>query len=358
MKVIKIFFSSLSFLFLRLVLISLFVDEIIHVTSQYANKGEEQSCCCGRAMYRVTFQGFWKPEPGSRLDPERLELRSGWRGLVGASHSGGFSLFQQDKMAPPHLRKEISQEMVTATFLENHLKQNQFLRTVIRMPDLQRGEGVVSGQMGVTPSAHFISFFASMYPTTDWFAGTDSVSLCSNRCVWTREMDLDLGLFDAGTHEPTWEAPSVFQVVSRQREVGATISLLTSSGWSSHGGAGGVNKDNEAGGGEGGWEWFRNPMARLLLRRTAVLGNDTCRQSNEAVDPNKPFPNVQCQVTEWSDWSACSCEESSCPNKYRYRQRRLVQPQCCDHLPPQACQQAVGHTNERQVCKFISDDRT
>ena len=27
-------------------------------------------------------------------------------------------------------------------------------------------------------------------------------------------MDLDLGLFDAGTHEPTWEAPSVFQVKS------------------------------------------------------------------------------------------------------------------------------------------------
>ena len=58
-----------------------------------------------------------------------------------------------------------------------------------------------------------------------------------------------------------------------------------------------MNKDNEAGGGEGGWEWFRNPMARLLLRRTAVLGNDTCRQSNEAVDPNKPFPNVQLVFT-------------------------------------------------------------
>ena len=55
---------------------------------------------------------------------DEAELRTGWRGLIGASHSGKFSLFQQDKMAPQHLLKELSQELVTATFLENHMKTN------------------------------------------------------------------------------------------------------------------------------------------------------------------------------------------------------------------------------------------
>ncbi|XP_075261650.1 spondin-2-like [Convolutriloba macropyga] len=312
--------------------------------SQYATgagaAADSESCCCGRAIYRATFKGFWRPQPVTRLEPDEAELRTGWRGLIGASHSGKFSLFQQDKMAPQHLLKELSQELVTATFLENHMKTNQeYIRTVIRMPDLHKGDSEASAQLAVTSVAHSISFFANMHPTTDWFVGLDSVSLCNRRCIWAADLDLDLGLFDAGTHEPTWEAPSVFQVISRQREVGAVVTLMSSSAWAAQNGM----DDGKYG------DWFRSPMAKLSLQRTAVLGNDTCRQNN------KPYDNIQCAVTEWSDWSGCSCEQEACPTKYRYRQRRLVQPSCCDNLPPLTCIQAIGHTTERQECQFVTE---
>ena len=47
------------------------------------------------------------------------------------------------------------------------------------------------------------------------FAGLDSLSLCNTRCVWTKSIDINLEMFDAGTHEPTWDNPSIFDVSLR-----------------------------------------------------------------------------------------------------------------------------------------------
>ena len=47
--------------------------------------------------------------------------------------------------------------------------QQEYIRTVIRMPDLHKGDSEASAQLAVTSLAHSISFFANMHPTTDWY---------------------------------------------------------------------------------------------------------------------------------------------------------------------------------------------
>ena len=55
---------------------------------------------------------------------DRSSIQTGWQALIGASHSEKFKLFQSGKVAPPHINKELSQDTISATFLENFLRSN------------------------------------------------------------------------------------------------------------------------------------------------------------------------------------------------------------------------------------------
>jgi len=157
------------------------------------------------ANYTVTFKGAWTAKTHPFEFPEAgLLTGPHFSGLIGATHNGGYHIFEEGKMPTPGLER-LSEEGKHSPLdkeINEAIKSGKagmlFETGAIR--DLEKG--METTEVTVTGKFPMVSAVAMIAPSPDWFAGVENVNLMENG-KWVETKTVDLYAWDSGGDDGT-----------------------------------------------------------------------------------------------------------------------------------------------------------
>ncbi|XP_050689773.1 spondin-1-like isoform X2 [Eriocheir sinensis] len=158
-----------------------------------------QCCACDEAKYEVTFEGLWSRHTHPKDFPNN-EWLTHFSDIIGASHSADYMVWEYGKEASDGL-KQVAEWGSTRT-LESELKrQSDHIRTIIKARGLWHPNvnGKTFAVFRVDNRHHLMSLVSMLGPTPDWIVGVSALELCLANCSWVPHKTLNLYPYDAGT---------------------------------------------------------------------------------------------------------------------------------------------------------------
>ncbi len=157
------------------------------------------------ARYTVTFKSAWTakshpfefPESGVFTGPH-------FSGLIGATHNGGYRIFQEGAMPTPGLER-LSEEGKHSPLdkeIKDAMKAGKVGMLFETGPVKDVEKGMESTEVMVTAHYPMVSAAAMIAPSPDWFTGVENVSLMENG-KWVQTKTVDLYAWDSGGDDGT-----------------------------------------------------------------------------------------------------------------------------------------------------------
>jgi spondin-2 len=152
--------------------------------------------CEGLASYQLILKTLWSKETFESNYP-LYRPAAQWSKLVGRSHSQRYSQWSIDKLSSESL-KEFSEQGLSNGF-DAESQGSSGIYDAFIGPNITAGVGTSHVKFLAHPNYHKLSFVVRMIPSPDWFIGVDSVDLCTDAGQWESDLTLDLHPMDAGT---------------------------------------------------------------------------------------------------------------------------------------------------------------
>ena len=164
-------------------------------------KIEDRRCCRGESKYNFEFFGKWSPLTHPRYYPTHS---THWSNVIGASHSGDFSLYRIGDVASGGIRKMAEEGYIG--IIERNLKLSEsvsyILKTRAQWPAHVDNGSPLDGKVYFNPTKSLFSFTTMIGPSPDWFIGIDSLEMCNTTtCEWIPFYSEELYPLDAGTDD-------------------------------------------------------------------------------------------------------------------------------------------------------------
>ena len=167
--------------------------------SQLAAEPQARCCACDEAKYELVFEGLWSRYTHPEDFPDNYWLAY-FGDLIGASHSGDFSMWSLDSPASQGVR-ELAETGATKR-LEAELKSvSAKTRTIIKARELRYPtlSSKTSAVFRTDKVHHLVSVLSKLGPSPDWMLGVSNLDLCQPDCSWASQRVVNLQLLDAGT---------------------------------------------------------------------------------------------------------------------------------------------------------------
>lgn len=280
--------------------------------------GPVRECCaCDEAKYQLIFEGLWSNITHPRDFPFSLWLTH-FSDVIGASHDGNFTLWEEGGLASAGLRQVA--EWGSVRTMEGELRtKKKYLRTIVKAGGLwyPRVNANTTSSFRVDRLHHLLSVVSMLGPSPDWIVGVSRLDLCRRDCTWIPSKTIDLFLYDAGTDDGiTYMSPnSPSEPQQPIRRITPTDPADPRSPFFDPSG------NNMA------------PIARLYLTREQTYERtcdtdfsragelDELGLEPELSENTEDTQRPECTTTDWSAWSACSV---SCGKGLRMRTREYV----------------------------------
>jgi hypothetical protein len=151
------------------------------------------------AKYTVTFTGTW-----NSTDHGTLPGNAHWSDLVGASHNGDITFWEQGSFASAGI-EDVAE-------LGNNIAFNSEVNTAIGngnadqwlqqgfSPNIALGTCVIMNII-VTEDHPLLTLVSMIAPSPDWFVGINALSLLDESNNWINSITIDMFPYDAGTED-------------------------------------------------------------------------------------------------------------------------------------------------------------
>ncbi|XP_071452717.1 spondin-1 [Hetaerina americana] len=277
----------------------------------------KECCACDEAKYQLIFEGLWSNATHPRDFPFSLWLTH-FSDVIGASHDGNFTLWEEGGLASAGLRQVA--EWGSVRTIEGELRaKRKYLRTIIKAGGLwyPRVNANTTSNFKVDRLHHLLSVVSMLGPSPDWIVGVSRLDLCRRDCTWVPSKTIDLYLYDAGTDDGiTYMSPNAPSEPQQPiRRITPTDPGDPRSPFFD------PTANNMA------------PIARLFLTREKTFERtcdtdfsragelDELGLEPEFAENSEDSLRPECTTTDWSEWSTCSV---SCGKGLRMRTRQYV----------------------------------
>lgn len=149
-------------------------------------------CPCD-VSYRVTFNPVWT----RTSHPKDYPPGAHWSGLVGGSHSNGYTMWQRGGLSSRGV--QVVAEFGGQGVLKREMDQaGDNVYDTITLSGIGSGTGSASGDLRMDSTHPLVSLVSMIAPSPDWFVGVHDLNLC-NGSTWIESHMQDLFPYDAGT---------------------------------------------------------------------------------------------------------------------------------------------------------------
>ncbi|XP_022196329.1 spondin-1 [Nilaparvata lugens] len=272
----------------------------------------KQCCACDDAKYKMIFQGLWSNITHPKDFPFILPLTH-FSDVIGATHGRDFKFWGEGVIATDGL-KQLAEWGSPGLLHKELLSNSKKLKTLIQAAGLWYPDvnGNTSSKFHVDRSRNLLSIVSMLGPSPDWLVGVSSLDLCLENCTWIEEKVIDLYPYDAGTDNGiTYMSPNS-PTVPREpaKRISSTYPEDPRSPFYDPSGK------------------EMPPLARIHLKRTKLVEKSCDRKTEDELlqevavaENNEDSERSECQVSDYSEWSACSV---SCGKGLRSRTRQYL----------------------------------
>ncbi|XP_063708677.1 spondin-2-like [Culicoides brevitarsis] len=316
--------------------------------SDTQTSGQTKKCKNPRlALYNVTFVGNWSPDLFPKQYPE-FRPPAQWSKTFGRIHNSNHFLFKLGKRASKGIVNFVDQR--NSDILEREAT-NEDIFNDFSIPAISKGVGFESGKFLIDNEHPLVSLLSNIIPSPDWFVGVDSLMLCKND-RWIERLTIEAKPYDAGfesgltftapvwqttpqgpvkaiTHkEPSHEASSFFYPeLDELPPMGfyhfqKIAEFINSEHLKHHCASSGFSSFD--------FDFETDDEYSEKLTST------TMRSVKRRVPNREAYVSPDCQVGEWSAWSACS---KACGIGETFRTRKVLKHPKRGGLPCPALKQ-------------------
>ncbi len=148
------------------------------------------------ATYKATFDGTWS----SATHPKDFPLLAHFSGIIGATHNGDFSIFEEGGTATDGLEhlSEMGKHMPLDQQIKDAVQAGTAGSMIETTDPLRKLPGQASTTFTIDENHPLVSLVAMIAPSPDWFTGVSAVNLRENG-AWVQKKTVTLYAWDAGT---------------------------------------------------------------------------------------------------------------------------------------------------------------
>lgn len=156
--------------------------------------------------YNVTFVPIWSSKRFPKMYPT-YRPNAQWSKTIGRTHDHTYNMWQLDTFASPAV-KSFAEEGFAADFDTESQGENG-IYDVFTLPAIYKGVGDSRGGIFLDGMHPLVSLMVKIIPSPDWFVGISGLNLCS-KGKWRRKAVFKLFPVDAGTDKgmtftsPNW----------------------------------------------------------------------------------------------------------------------------------------------------------
>ena len=151
------------------------------------------------ANYNVIFEASWS----ASTHPYDFPVNPHFSGLVGATHHGGVSFWEEGELASEGMKNvaERGRKDPLTTEIDDALRANTAF-SLLSGGGIGVSPGAISLAFNISKDYPLVTLVSMIAPSPDWFVGVSGLSLLEDG-KWVAEKVVDLYLYDAGTDSGT-----------------------------------------------------------------------------------------------------------------------------------------------------------